>query len=156
MNSSVYLSTDNGTRWTAVDTVSQGPGMGNVLVLVANGNYIFAGTDNWGIFRRPLSEMVSILPQNQKSTPLQTRLRIAASGALHSGVSLNYSIRSRCLVRLGIYTISGKRAAVIDQGERTPGEYTVKFDGGVVSPGLYVCRFQAGDYQESSRLMVIK
>ena len=156
VNSGVYLSTDNGKSWTAVDSVSKGPPMGGVFVLVISGNDIFAGTDNWGIFRRPLSEMVSVIPQNQQSTPLQTGLRIAASGALRSEVMLNYSIQSRCIVHMGIYTISGKQVAILEQGQREPGEYTVKFDNNKIPSGLYVCRFQAGSYQARNRMIVTK
>jgi hypothetical protein len=152
----VFLSTDNGTTWTSVDPADAGLGMGNVMVLAASSNDIFAGTDNWGIWRRPLSEMVSIIPQNQQTIPLQTRLRIAASGSLHSGIMLNYSIQSRCLVHLGIYTITGKQVALLEQGERAPGEYAFKFDSGRIPAGFYVCRFQAGNYQESNRLIVAK
>jgi hypothetical protein len=69
---------------------------------------------------------------------------------------LNYSIQSPGLAQLTIYTVSGKRAAVIDQGERMPGEYSVRFDVSRIPAGMYVCRFQAGSYQESNRIMVIK
>ena len=155
----VYLSTDNGTSWTAVNSlnpVDAGLGMGNVMACAVSGNDIFAGTDNWGIWRRPLSEMVSVVPQNRQTSPLQTRLRIVASGSLHSGFMLNYSIRSRCIVQLDICTIAGKQVALLEQGERAPGEYALKFDTGRVPAGIYVCRFQAGSYQESNRLMVVK
>jgi len=87
---------------------------------------------------------------------LQTRLRIAASGPLHSGVMLNYSVRSRCIVQLGFYTIAGKQVALLEHGERAPGEYAFKFDTGRIPAGFYICRFQAGNYQESNRLMVAK
>jgi hypothetical protein len=48
--------------------------MSNVLTFAVNDNDIFARTDNWGIWRRPLSEMLPVLPQNQHSTPLGIRL----------------------------------------------------------------------------------
>jgi photosystem II stability/assembly factor-like uncharacterized protein len=153
----VFLSTNNGTSWTAVNSaVSSLWANPIVYSLAMSGSDIFAGTDNWGIWRRPLSDMVSIIPQNQQTIPLKTRLRVAASGALHSGVMLNYSIRSRCIVHLGIYAVSGKQVALLEQGERAPGEYAFKFDTGRIPAGFYVCRFQAGSYQESNRLMVVK
>ena len=157
-NGGVFLSTNNGTSWTAVNSAVDSSLWVNspVMSLAVSGSDIFAGTVNWGIWRRPLSEVVSIIPQNQQIIPLQTRLRIAASGSLHSGVMLNYSIRSRCIVHLGIYTIAGKQVALLEQGEREPGEYAFKFDTGRIPAGFYVCRFLAGNYQESNRLLVVK
>ena len=153
--SGVYLSRNSGLSWTAINTGLPDKNT-NVRSLAVCGNYLFAGTAGNGVWRRPLSEIVSILSHNQCIIPLQTRLRIAASGSLHSGIMLNYSIRSRCIVQLGIYTISGKQVALLEQGERAPGEYVFKFDTGKIPAGFYVCRFQAGSYQESNRLMVVK
>lgn len=83
-------------------------------------------------------------------------MRVSASAFLHSGVMLNYDIRSRCFVHLDIYAISGKRVAVMDQGEREPGEYSAVFNTARIPAGLYVCRFQAGNYQMTSRIVVTK
>jgi ligand-binding sensor domain-containing protein len=152
-DSGVFLSTNNGTSWTAVNS---GLPNADVNCLAVSGGNIFAGTNGFGVWRRPLSEVVSILPQNHQTIPLQTRLRIAASGSLHSGVMLNYSVQSRCIVRLSIYAISGKQIALFDEGVREPGNYSVDFAKDRIVAGLYVCRFQAGSFQESGRFVVTK
>jgi hypothetical protein len=52
----VFLSTNNGNSWTSVNT-----GLTDTLVfsLALNATTIFAGTSASGVFKRPLSEMVS-------------------------------------------------------------------------------------------------
>jgi endoglucanase len=52
----VFLSTNNGTSWSAVNT-----GLTNTIVstLAISGTDIFAGTQGGGVWRRPLSEMVT-------------------------------------------------------------------------------------------------
>jgi len=97
--------------------------------------------------------MLSVLPQHQEAHPLHTGIHLVT---LHSSIMLNYAIQSPCFVQLGIYTISGKKVAVIENGERASGEYSVSFNAGKIPAGLYVYRFQAGSYQESNRIMVIK
>jgi hypothetical protein len=158
----VFCSTNNGASWTAFnsdpftyDTVYSLAVSGS-NIFAGTGGSVFTGTGGNGVWSRPLPEIVSVVPQNRQTSPLQTRLRIAASGSLHSGVMLNYSIQSRSIVHLGIYSISGKQVILLEQGERAPGEYAVKVNGGAIPSGLYVCRFQAGSYQESNRLMVVK
>ncbi|MBI4946227.1 MAG: T9SS type A sorting domain-containing protein [Bacteroidetes bacterium] len=53
----VFLSTNNGNTWTAVNT-----GLTNTMILelVINGNYLFAGTQGAGAWKRLLSEIVGI------------------------------------------------------------------------------------------------
>ena len=55
--SGVFLSTNNGTNWTAVNTGL--PTRTTVWSLAVNGSNLFAGTDDGGVWRRPLSEMVN-------------------------------------------------------------------------------------------------
>jgi len=52
----VFLSTNNGTSWTAVNT-----GLTNTIVgsLAVSDSNLFAGTHDGGVWRRPLSEMVT-------------------------------------------------------------------------------------------------
>src|SRR5271157_4520991 len=130
----IFLSTNNGTSWTEVNS-----GLTNSYVncFAVSGTNIFAGTQGGGVWRRPLSEMVSIIPKNQKAIHLQTSLSIAGSSSLHSGILLSYNIQSRCVVQLDIYTISGKQVAVLEHGIRNPGNYRINFGNDRNSAGLY-------------------
>jgi hypothetical protein len=149
----VFLTINNGASWIAVNS-----GMANtsVISLAISGTNLFAGTSDAGVWRRPLSEMVSVLPQYQEHSSLQTRIRVKSSGSLFSAIMVNYSIQSRCLVNLGIYTISGKKVALLEQGEKAPGEYSVRFDGSSIPSGIYLYRFKAGNYLECSRFRLFK
>jgi len=151
---------NNGTNWTNVDlglADSTGSSIISIPVtyLVTTGNTIFAGT-NKGVFRRPLSEMTSVIPKHQESIPLQTGIRSLVSGSVRSGVMVNYRLQSPCLVQLSIYTVSGKRVVLVENEEKTPGEYSFKLDACKIPAGLYMYRFQAGSYQESNRIMIMK
>lgn len=52
----VYLTTNNGSLWTPVYSLPFRP---NVCSLALNGTYIFAGMDSIGVWKRPLSQIVS-------------------------------------------------------------------------------------------------
>jgi len=53
-----FVSTDNGTSWT-----QRIEGMPYYLLsLCISNNNVFAGTDGYGVWRRPLSELVGIEP----------------------------------------------------------------------------------------------
>jgi hypothetical protein len=154
----VFLSTNNGALWTPVN---YGLKDSVISALAINSNYLFAGTASSAdttsnVWRRPISDIVHVLPKNQQAFPNQTSLRISFSRSLRSNVILNFTIQSSCFVQLGIYAVSGKRIAVIEQGERTPGKYFVGFESRTIPAGLYLCRFQAGSYIESNRIMIVK
>jgi hypothetical protein len=73
----VFLSTNNGTSWTAVDD-----GLSNTTVcaIIVSGTNVFAGTDGSGVWRRPLSEMIT-------SPPNRPSLSSPADGSI--GLSTN-------------------------------------------------------------------
>jgi hypothetical protein len=63
----VFLSTNNGTSWTAVNT-----GLSNfttVYALAVSGSNLFAGTGDYGVWRRPLSEMVTGVEDDFSEVP---------------------------------------------------------------------------------------
>lgn len=127
-----------------------------VTDLAVKNGCLFAGTQGSGIWRRHISEMVSVLPHNQRAIPLPSGIRSIVSSFSRHGIMINYSIQSHCSVHLGIFTISGKKVAAIDQGERAPGEFSVRFDSGRIPAGMYVCRFEAGNFRTSSRFIMMK
>jgi len=62
----VFLSTNNGANWTAVNT-----GLRTTLIvsLSVNGSNIFAGTIGAGVWKRPLSEMITTIIYSQNPCP---------------------------------------------------------------------------------------
>ena len=153
----VYLSTNNGNSWTLVS-----PGltssMNDPTCLATSGRYLFAGFTS-GLWRRPLSEMLSAtqaIPYNQNIQTLQTKLRVSASVTAQAGIKVNYSLASRCKVGLGIYTIAGEKLVSLEQGEQTPGTFSVSLPADKIQAGLYICRFQAGNRRESALVRVMK
>jgi hypothetical protein len=39
---------------------------------------------------------------------------------------------------------------------RAPGEYRVTFDGTGLGSGVYLCRFSAGGYVETKRMLLVR
>ena len=153
----VYLSTDNGKSWTNVS-----PGltslMDNPTCLAISGPYLFAGSTN-GLWRRPLSEMLSatpVIPYNQNTPALQTKLRVSPSVTAHAGIKVDYSLASRSTVRLGIFSVTGKKIVSVDQGEQAAGTFSVSLPADKIQAGLYICRFQAGSCRENALVRVMK
>ncbi|MGH7723924.1 MAG: FlgD immunoglobulin-like domain containing protein [Candidatus Eiseniibacteriota bacterium] len=77
--------------------------------------------------------------------------------------SMSYSYRiadQEQAVDLGIYSISGRLVKRLDAGTRSPGEYTVRWDGtadggGRVAAGVYFLRAQVGHELKVSRVVFV-
>jgi hypothetical protein len=108
----VFLSTNNGTSWTEVNT-----GLTNTFVnaLAVNGSNLFAGTDGGGVWRRPLSDMVTgraLVIHDTSAAPSDTidiSLRITdASGVAGAQLAVTYNPK--------ILTVLGAQTTVLTKG----------------------------------------
>ena len=153
-NSGVFFSANDGATWKQLGTGL--PGM-SVNALVVSDTCLFAGTQGAGVWRLHLLPGVTAahipVRQNVCSSP---RLHMVSNANSAGPITLAYSIPSACHVRLSIAMISGRSVAVPENGLQLPGEHSVVFDGAHLQSGFYVCRFQAGNYQESRRFLLVK
>jgi hypothetical protein len=144
-NGGIFLSTNNGASWKAVNSGLTDLGINSLAVI---GDTVFAGIANSGVWLRPVSEMTSTKPHKQMNN--HARKRACVLACTHSGIVANYTVRSRCRVRLELYTICGEKIVFHDRGEQAPGDYRVRLADADLAAGLYVYRFLAGNYRESN------
>jgi hypothetical protein len=60
------------------------------------------------------------------------------------------------VVRLAVYDMLGREVAVLVNEPRAPGEYHVTFNGTGLGSGVYLCRFSAGGYVETKRMLLVR
>ncbi len=77
--------------------------------------------------------------------------------------NLSYVIGHSSFVTLKVYDVLGNEAAVLVNGERPAGRYTIKFDGSNLSSGIYFYRIKAvslngssGDFTAVKKLILLK
>ena len=59
-------------------------------------------------------------------------------------------------VRVAVYDVLGREVATLVNGPLVPGRYTVSFDGRTSASGVYFCRFTAGEYTASTRMLLVR
>ena len=74
---------------------------------------------------------------------------------------IRYSIPEQTNMLIEIYNIHGNRIAVLKDALENAGNYSVTWDGKnsvnqSVSSGIYFCRIQAGTYQKTIRMLMLK
>ena len=59
-------------------------------------------------------------------------------------------------VRVAVYDVLGREVATLVNGPLVPGRHTVLFKGEAAASGVYFCRFTAGEYAASTRMLLVR
>ena len=148
----VFLSTNSGTSWTSVNS---GWTSTNVSCLNISGKDLIAGT-NQGVWRRPLSEMLTSVQSS--STVLPTHFNLAQNypNPFNPSTTIRYSLPRRSQVLLSVYNTLGQLVATPVQAQQEAGSYEVKFDGSGLASGVYFYRLQTGRFVDTKKLLLLK
>ena len=71
-----------------------------------------------------------------------------------SFTSVSYAIETDSKVSVIVYDLLGREVAVIDEGNKTAGQYEVTWYADKLEPGTYICRFNLGEKAETMRLVI--
>ena len=141
--SGVYLSTKNGTHWTAF---YQGlPVIKTVYCLAVSSGNIFAGTYSEGVWRRPLSEMTSIInPKLQQGILKQVDFKLNSHDPSDQNISIEFFLTHSDQVIIKIYNLSGNEIVSFVSKYIESGSHTVFWNTRNIVKGCYIARIQAG------------
>jgi hypothetical protein len=70
--------------------------------------------------------------------------------------SITYGLPRASHVRLSVYDVLGREAAVLVNGEMDAGYHEVRFDGANLSSGVYLYQLHAGDYVSVKRMLLVR
>ena len=85
---------------------------------------------------------------------------IGKDGTLYLGVHaislLTGQERTLIAITLKVYDMLGKEVAVLVNGNKPAGYYTVEFNGSNLTSGVYIYRLTAGNFSSAKKLMLMK
>jgi len=90
------------------------------------------------------------------SLPKDFSLRQNYPNPFNPVTTIQYSVPILGQVELIIYNILGQRIAKLVDRMHKPGVYYVKWDGSQYASGVYFCRFQAGEYVETKKMVLLR
>ena len=149
----IFLSTDNGSHWKAVDSGLTDLG---VQSLAANGTKLFAGTDSSGIWEVPVASLTTGVKESVGKTPREFSLSQSYPNPFNPTTVINYQIRLTSHVTLKVYDILGREVESLVDRQQTAGNYSVSFDGSNLPSGVYLYRLQAGNFSSVKKMMLLK
>jgi hypothetical protein len=91
--------------------------------------------------------------------PLVTRLYLPQPNPFRAALTLRYSLAAEGQVLLRMHDLTGRAVRTIANGVVRPGRYSVNWNGTddrgrKLARGVYFCRFTAGDYRATEKLVL--
>ena len=135
---------------------TNGPYGGYVLSLATDGSNIFAGTDGRGVWKRPLSEIITGVEEIKNNMPTSYSLSQNYPNPFNPSTTINFSVPKSSIVTIKIYDILGSEVKTLVSEEKAAGNYNVQFDDSGLPSGVYFYRMQAGSFAETKKLILMK
>lgn len=150
----VWRSTNNGTTWGQINDGFAGAAY-YVLSLAANGQFIFAGTNNANVWRRPLSQVTGAKSETYVR-PEEFSLNQNYPNPFNPSTTIRYSLPQATFVTLTVYNTLGQQVARIVNEQQQAGYHDVVFRGDALAGGVYFYRLDAGEYASVKKLLLLK
>ncbi|MCX6157813.1 MAG: T9SS type A sorting domain-containing protein [Ignavibacteriae bacterium] len=157
----VYLSKNNGLSW-----VQKSEGLVtnvSALSLFVNGNYIYLGCNGQSVWRRLLSDIISV--QNI-STEIPSAFSLSQNypnpfnptTVIRFGIpSLEgYAQRGVGMVTLKVFDIAGREIQSLVNENLQPGTYETSFDGSRLTSGVYFYKLETNRFSDVKKMLMIK
>jgi ligand-binding sensor domain-containing protein len=149
----VFLSINNGITWTSVNNGFPNNYVSSFALL---GSYLFAGTGGGGVWRRTLSELLSVEADNKSELPATFSLSQNYPNPFNPSTTISFSLPSKSFVSLKVFNILGREVADIVSEEMSPGTYSRQWKAGNLSSGIYFYQLQAGLFTETRKLILLR
>jgi len=160
----IVLSTDNGVTWNDVsDNLLLKAINFYSLVLVSDNydqKYIVAGSEGaheyGGIWRRPLSEMVTSVPAQTSQILKEYVLKQNYPNPFNPTTRIDFFIPKRSFITLKVFDILGREITTLVKTELEQGNHSEKWDASNYPSGVYFYSLHSENFRETKKLLLQK
>ena len=106
-------------------------------------------------------EPVGVIDGGLQPVPTTISLLPPHPNPFNATTKITFSLPVRSYVKLDVFDISGRivgarHASPLPDGWYSPGTHTLLFDGSNLASGIYILRLQAGEYNASQKMVLLK
>ena len=145
---------NDGELWTLAGT-GLGPDR-EIRTIAAGPTHLYAGTRGRGVWRRPLSEIVTSSPATLSAVPAAYALEQNYPNPFNPTTVVRYQLPEANSVKIDVLDLLGREQAVLVDEWRSAGSHDVEFDATGLSTGVYFYRLTAGDYTQTRRMILLR
>lgn len=147
----VFYSADYGLSWKAINTGLPVNNQGQCLL--TSGAYLFFGTGNNGVFRRPLAEISSI------KSPMTSRskfsFKVVLIGRFHRIMSVEFSLPRSQTVSILMNSMTGSKISVLADGHFDAGAHRISYNV-ATGPGCYMVKMKTESGESFQNIALVK
>jgi hypothetical protein len=145
----IFLSTNVGANWARIDD-----GLTNKLAyaLTADGTDLFVGTRGAGVWRRPLSELITKTESVRNTVPSQFILLQNYPNPFNPTTTIQYELPRNSKVRLKVYNLLGQVVQTLVNGVEQAGYKQVHWNADGFASGIYFNRLEAASVTDPTKV----
>ncbi|MFA6457505.1 MAG: T9SS type A sorting domain-containing protein, partial [Bacteroidota bacterium] len=154
----VYCSTNNGVQWNAANA-----GLTNtsVYAMSVSGAYLCVGTFRGGVWRCPLSEIITSTNELHDALPTDFQLLQNYPNPFNPTTTIRYNLvkvdnLDKVHVSLTIYDLLGREVATLVKEEQSAGRKEVQWNANSFASGVYFYKIEAGNFVTAKKLILLK
>lgn len=144
---------DGGQTWK---DVSDGYGASDIYSLAINDQYMFAASFAGGVWKRPLSEIITSVKNTTENTPENFSLGQNYPNPFNPSTRISYSIPAAGNVQLTVFNSLGQKVAELVDKFQQAGKHNIEFNPTNLSSGIYFYRLKAGNYAKTRKMIFLK
>jgi hypothetical protein len=134
-----------------------GPGGGDIVSLSADDRYVYAGTAQGHVWRRPLAEIIAGIEASPAGHPPPSRIDVTAfPNPCNASTMLSILLPTASDVTLSLCDLLGRKIETLISGHLEAGSYRVPIDMKTFASGLYVALLQTGNRRLARRIMLVR
>jgi photosystem II stability/assembly factor-like uncharacterized protein len=148
-----FFSENNGSKWIPVEM-----GLRDLPILSfdISDTYIFAGIRGAGVYKCPLSGLITSVPPCSSDLSSEFKLEQNFPNPFNNSTKIRFSIPRQTHVVLKILDQSGREVVVLVNKEFAAGIYEELLDRKYLSNGVYYCQMTAGEFIQTRKLVLLK
>jgi photosystem II stability/assembly factor-like uncharacterized protein len=161
LNIGLFYSTDEGNTWNKLNVpIVKNEGYldfnPQINSLYIKGNYLFAGTNSFGIWKASLADLVTDVKDKNNEIPSKYTLEQNYPNPFNPTTIIKYDISEAGFVSLKVYDILGREVQTLVNNYKNKGTYEVNFNGSNLASGVYLYKLKAGSFTSIKKMMLIK
>jgi photosystem II stability/assembly factor-like uncharacterized protein len=153
IGSGIYLTQNDGISWSWVS--EDLPNLNVRSLLITANNYLFAGTTNGFVCKRPLSEMITSAGKqiNQLS---EYALLQNYPNPFNPSTKIKYSVPQLSQVQIKVFDVLGNEIEILVNEEKLAGTYELTWNGTNLPSGVYFYQLKTEGFVETKKMILMK
>jgi hypothetical protein len=151
----VWRSTNYGNTWNYINDGFSSSAY-YVLSIAVNEQDIFTGSQAQGVWKRPLSEIITDVSGVSTNLPSEYSLEQNYPNPFNPSTTISFSIPNEEFVSLKVFNSLGEKVAELVNERKPAGNYSVSFNANDLASGIYLYKITAGDFIQTRKMILVK